>query len=123
MNTREISRSQWKPFLDELSRLHLGQRVRVEIVTDGIGVRTEAAGMPLLGISTDHDGEHRDLIEVMVGDSPDAHLTHTIARPAWLHAAEDGTGLSALAIIAADGTKTVVHFARPAARNTPQAFA
>lgn len=123
MRTREISRDQWKPFLDELSRVHLGQRVRVEILSDGVGVRTEAQGLPLLGITTDRDGGNRELIEVILGDSPHAHLTHAVPQPEWLHASEDDAGLSALQIVAADGSKTVVHFARPAARNTPQAFA
>jgi len=123
MRTREISRDEWKPFLDQLSRVHLGQKVRVEILSDGVGVRTEARNLPLLGITTDHDGGNRDLIEVILGDSPDAHLTHAVEEPTWVHAAEDDHGLSAVSIVAADGSKTVVHFARPASANTPQAFA
>ena len=123
MRTREISHDQWKPFLDELSRLNLGRQVRVEVLSDGVGVRTEAKGLALLGISADLDGGGRELIEVILGDSPHAHLTHSVEHPTWMHAAEDELGLSAISIVSADGTKTVVHFARPAGRMTPQAFA
>jgi len=123
MRTREISRDQWKPFLDELSRLHLGQKVRLEVLSDGVGVRTEARDLPLLGICTDRDGIGRDLIEVILGDSPAAHLTHPVVSPAWVHASEDEAGLSALQIVAADGSKTMIHFGRPVGKATPQAFA
>ena len=122
MRSREIARDEWTSFLNELSRLHLGQRVRVEIVSDGVGVRTEAKDLPLLGISTDRDGGGRELIEVILGDSPAAHLTHAVAYPTWVHAAEDDQGLSAVQIVADDGSKTVIHFPRPAAATTPQAF-
>jgi len=121
--TREIDRRQWKPFLEELSRLNLGRRVRVEVLRPGIGIHTEARDLPLVGIMTDHSAEGSDLIEVIVGDSPAAHLTHPVSAPEFVHVVETDGIASAVQIVSGDGTKTLVHLNRPTASATPQAFA
>ena len=94
MAAREIPSGQWKPFFDDLSREHLGQRVWVRATAQREGgARDEAKDLPLIGITTDQPGVGPERIEVIVGDSPDAHLTHAVLRPSKVCVEEDDRGV------------------------------
>ena len=112
MQTREIPSHEWVPFLDEFSRRHLGQPVTVEILGRDVGAEIEARDLPLIGVSVDLK-DNAEQIDVIVGDSPDAHVMHAVARPSHLRVATADNGAEqALQIESADGPTTLVRFLR-----------
>lgn len=124
MAAREIPSGQWKPFFDDLSREHLGQRVWVRATAQREGgAKDEAKDLPLIGIATDQPGAGPERIEVIVGDSPDAHLTHAVLRPSKVCVEEGDRGVDFVQIESAEGGTTTVSFSLPASANTPQALA
>jgi hypothetical protein len=110
MEHREISKDCWKSYLDELSKSRGGQRVRVDVHTDDFGTCVTASDAPLMGIIANGHGLGHDRIEIIVGGSSDPHLTHPVDFPLAVRVAENGYDLSALQILAADGSRTTIHF-------------
>ena len=109
METREIEMSQWRAFFDQFSRGHQGQRVSVQSAGKEFGVQANARNLPLLGVTAEVKEAGPPEIEVMVGDSPYASVTHVIPRPAKVRIAEWNDYVSAaLQIEAEDGTVTLV---------------
>jgi hypothetical protein len=103
--TRDIPRSEWRQALDVFSRQHAGWIVRVSVRgPDGL-VRIEARDLPLQGVSADAPGAER--VAIMVGASPDDHVTHEVTGPIALTIEENGEGAArGLRIEAADGSTT-----------------
>jgi hypothetical protein len=119
METREVEMSQWRPFFDQFSRAHHGQRISVESAGHEFGVQANARNLPLIGITAEARGAGPPEIQVMVGDSPDAFVTHVIPRPAKVAIAEWNDFVSAaVRIEAADGTVTLVQ-AGPSEQTLP----
>jgi hypothetical protein len=116
METKEIARDQWLPFLNQFSKSHQGEIADVEIIGDAVGVQHESRGMPFVGISADDAGSEKGAIAVMLGTEPENHVEHIIAGVTRLWA-KSGAGDSsdALEIEAGDGTKTIVQL-QPASR-------
>ena len=74
----------------------------------------EAKDLKLEGITPEHSEGH-DRISIALGMEPDDHLTHFVSDPRRLMFMEDeGGGHIGLQIEAADGSRTVVRFRRPA---------
>lgn len=109
METREITRNEWKQFLDDFSKQHQGRSASVQIIGDDLGSQQEATSLPFVGISADDSGSAKGGIEVMLGTERDDHLEHLISDPThlWLKSA-NGQGTEALEIEASDGTKTIL---------------
>ena len=110
MQTQEIPKHEWVPFLDDFSRRHQGEPVTVEVFGPNMGAYREAESLPLVGVSVDlRDGGDNEQIEVIAGDSPRAHVMHSIRQPSqiWLAAADEGAD-AALEIESEDGSKTLV---------------
>jgi hypothetical protein len=110
MDTQEIARDQWVRVLDDFSKQHAGWIVTLEVVGATIGDQEEATGLPLVGIGADvKDGESR--IEVMLGGTPEAHVTRIIDGPkrVWLERADEPAH-DAVAVESKDGTTTIVRF-------------
>jgi len=110
----EISRSQWKDFLDHFSRLHHGQPAQIESGSTGM-VWPHARDLPLLGLILE-----RDRIEILAGEANGAHLGHVVERPVRLSASEWNDGVSAMLEIASeDGTTARVRVG-PAQQTIPE---
>ena len=110
MLTTEIPRDQWVRFFDGFSKDREGWIVTVEIVDSDLGDQNETTGLPLVGISADaKDGENR--VELIIGDSPDAHVTRIIESPrrVWLKN-DDLPGHEAIEVEGGDGSMTLLHF-------------
>lgn len=110
MATREIERSKWNEEFNRLSREHLGWVISVEVIGEEMGAQIESRQMPFGGISADFkDKENR--IEIGVGASSQAHVTHAIIEPVLVYLKQNEMAEDeALEIEAADGTKTIVRF-------------
>lgn len=122
VNTHEIEPARWPAELDQFSRMHRGQRVRVRTGGGEFGVQCNASNMPLLGVTAERRGPTSYEIQVMVGESPDILVTHVISRPrqVWLADWNDAVS-AALHVQAEDGTRTLVE-AGPAKQTLPPGY-
>jgi hypothetical protein len=110
MAASEIPRHEWIRFFDEFSREHEGWITTVEVLGSDLGDQEEATGLPLVGISADLK-DRENIIEVMVGNRPDAHITHTITSPKRvLIKPPEEEAHEAIEIESEDGTITLVRF-------------
>ena len=114
MLMQEISRSQWKTFLDQFSRLHHGQPAEIESASPDMSW-PNASGLPLLGVS-----EEARRIEILAGEAGGPHVRHAVQQPVRLCASEWNDGVSAMLEIAAeDGSRTRVRVG-PAEQTIPE---
>jgi hypothetical protein len=111
MHTSEILADQWTSFLDHLSEQYRGDRVCVQVMRQDTGLCSEAVDLPLMGISNDYKASGGGRIEVMAGDSPRRHITHSVFCPKHLSIVESDNGEPmTMRIEGGDGEITVVHF-------------
>jgi hypothetical protein len=112
MASRDIPRDRWRDELDSFSRQHEGWIVRVEVIGPDGQVRTEARNLPLQGVSA--DSPHSDRVAIMIGERPDAHVTHEVVKPVAVEIEQTDAGAErGLKIQAADGSTTRVEFRSP----------
>jgi hypothetical protein len=124
MYTEEIPRPLWVSYLKGFSRVHLGQQVRMWVAGPRSELRKEAVDLPLVGIDVDRSPGGRERIDVIVGDSPHAHVTHDVRLPSAVRVAvDDARDDMTLQIDSEDGSSTFVNLLTPAAKTTPAAFA
>jgi len=98
LHAREVPANEWGTFFREFSERHGGEPVLVEVSSYGEGaIETEteilADELPLTGIDLDfEDDAERPNIQLMVGEQPADHLTHTVADVAhvWHYQTDDG---------------------------------
>ena len=78
--TRDVPRNQWRRMLDDLSRVHGGATVQLQVLDDQHGVQGYGDTLRLVGLSSDGppDGES---ISAILQAGAATHLTHTIDRP------------------------------------------
>jgi hypothetical protein len=111
MATREIPRNEWREFFDGFSRRHQGWLVTMEVLGADIGAQVEARELPLVGVTAEVSHEGEGQIAIIVGDGPQAHVTHTISGPAHVRLKESAAGADeALEIESTDSTMTLVRF-------------
>src|SRR5919202_6292676 len=103
MQTEEIPREEWTKFFDAFSRQHEGWLATVEVLGTDLGAQEEARELPLVGVTADLKGTGKDSISIIVGESTDDHITHTIAEPTHVRLEKTETGADeALEIESAD---------------------
>jgi hypothetical protein len=90
-NTRQIDSEQWQDFFDRFSRHYKGRAFTVSMRGRDGRLHTIARHLPLLGITAEQKGRRVE-VEVIVGDSPDAHVTHVVKRPSHVHVMQVGDG-------------------------------
>jgi hypothetical protein len=114
MPTQEIPRQEWNNFFDSFSRQHEGWLATLEIFGPEIGAQEEAHELPLEGVSIASGTNEPEAIAISIGKSPEAHLSHTIVKPAhvWLEQTDEGAN-AALEIESEDETKTLLRFRSP----------
>ena len=91
MTNTEILREDWVNFFGGFNHRHKGWLVNTEIDGDEALGQMEAHQLPLEGI-TPELGDGGDEIEIIVGDRPDQHVSHTVKSPTriCLHQTSDG---------------------------------
>ena len=103
----EIPPEQWQPFLDDLSRVHSGDLVTVEIASRHGRVLTEALKKPLVGVTADRAGREPE-VAVMLGGN-DGELTHLVQGVTSVRILRESGGTEkALEIEGRGGEVTVV---------------
>ena len=111
MRTQEIPRNEWPAFLDGFTRRYEGWLADVEIFGLEIGSQIEEQELPFEGITAELGDGQPDRIEIMLGNKPDDHITHTITAPSQVSVEKTDAGAdAALAIKALDGTTTLLRF-------------
>jgi hypothetical protein len=108
MPTREIPRQDWKGFLEGWSHQHQEALATLEVFGAELGDQTEARELPLVGLSLAEKGSEAGSFEILLGERPDAHLTHSVVSPERLFVRTGEGGEEDLEIEAADGTKTLL---------------
>jgi hypothetical protein len=106
--TATKDRDQWTPLLDQLSRQHEGEAVRIEVLDPTYGDNPEAERLPFSYASYDYKD---DVVIVAVGGRSQRYpvvLRHMINHPTELEATQEDP--PALRIVDDDGTVTVVSF-------------
>jgi hypothetical protein len=111
MKTREIPKDEWPKFFDSFSSKYLGWTVTLEIFGAELGAQVQERELTLEGIVDELDETHGNRIVIMLGENPDAHVTHMIDRPTEVSLEQtDGGADSALAIKSADGVTALLRF-------------
>jgi hypothetical protein len=114
MKTREIPQNEWPKFFDNFSRKHEGWLVTLEIFGTELGAQVQERELALEGIVDERDEIHGNRIVIMLGEKPDAHITHRIGRPTEVGLEQtDGGEDAALAIKSADGVTALLRFLSP----------
>lgn len=107
MKTSEIQQNEWNNFFNTFSKKHAGWNARVEILNPDIGAQVEAHGLPFGGITYERlKGVNR--IEIMVGQKPEDHISHTITNPSKVMFQTINEMAETLEFETSDGTKTIL---------------
>jgi hypothetical protein len=102
MTTRKLEKTEWRSFLDRVSKLLDAKEAEIEVTSLRLGDQVQAEWLPLIGITYD-PGD--DLVEVALEG-----LDHMIRRPRDIYV-EIGAGtLASIEIIDAGGIKQIVKF-------------
>jgi hypothetical protein len=111
MPTREIHRNEWVEFFNNFSRNHHGWTVMLEVLRSDIGAQVEIRELPLEGIVADLKVAGKDQISIIIEESPQKHITHTIHNPEHVNF-EEAAGRSggALQIESAGGERAILCF-------------
>jgi hypothetical protein len=98
-------------FFDAFSRRHEGWLATVEASGEGTESRTEARGLPFVGVTAELRGGENDTVSIIVGEAAGDHVTHTVTRPAHVRVGqnEDGEDES-LQVESADGSRALLRF-------------
>jgi hypothetical protein len=111
MQTIQIPKSEWQAFFDTFSRKHEGWLVNLEILGPEIGAQIEESGLILEGVTDEWDEIAGNAITIMAGNTPDDHVTHSIAQPTEVMLEQTDAGAdAALSIKSADGTTSLLKF-------------
>jgi hypothetical protein len=107
-STTEISNADRSEWLDAFSMRHDGWLVSLDVFSSALGAQPLFRNEPLIGVTSDPGGSGR--LVITAGHGVD-HVMHVINAPShlWLERTADGAD-AALAIEAADGTKTILRF-------------
>jgi hypothetical protein len=81
MCTQQISRAEWKKFFHDFSRFHQGWILSLDVFSQEFGAQIGTRGIPFEGMVVEESSDGKANIELILGNTPDNHLTHTIASP------------------------------------------
>lgn len=111
--TRELDRSEWTEFFDELSRVLADWETMVHVLNDDSGAQILSTGLPFNGLTSEEKGGRR-VIELLIGAGTENHQTHNILDATKVAFSPRGRGpAGTLDIEDASGTTTLVTFIQP----------
>ena len=105
MSMRALARSEWRRYLDRVSKSVPGRSVELDVASLDLGDRVEARWLPLLGVVFDARG---DVLEILLDG-----VGHSILAPREMLLEETERGLVAIEIVAADDTVETLRFREP----------
>ena len=105
MATRTLSKSEWKPFFNQMSKSLLGKRAEIEVASLDLGDQIVAEWVPMLGITYDSQD---DLLDVALD-----RASHLIRHPREIVAEENESGLQSVAVVDGEGIRQIVNLKDP----------
>ena len=111
MRSRQIPRTEWRPFFDDFSRRNEGSPATIRVLHPSLGAQVEARELPLEGVVAPADPSGP--ISFHLGSSPQRHVEHEVGRPVqvWIEVSEAGSE-DAVAVLSDDGTRTILELGR-----------
>jgi hypothetical protein len=100
MATRKLKKTEWRTFLDRISKALEAKQAEIEVVSLALGDQVQAKWLPLFGLVYDSND---DVVEVALEG-----LDHMIRKPREIYVDDWVGGLTSLEIIDADGVKQIV---------------
>jgi hypothetical protein len=113
MPTQEIAREAWSEFFHGFSSSHRGWLASVEVFDVELGGQMTQE-LPFEGITAELREAENDKIWLMIGGSPDQHVTHTISKPTNVRIYQTAEGASECMQIKSGDETTLVRFQSPA---------
>lgn len=107
MTTNEIRQNEWDNFFNAFSRQHAGWNTKVAILNTDIGAQVQAEGLPFGGITYESLNDV-NRIEIMIGQKPEEHISHTITNPSKIMLQTINERAETLEFETPDGTKTIL---------------
>ena len=109
--TREIPRGRWRQVLDDLSRVHAGAAVLLEVLDEEGGLQTHGPGFRLVGLTADGEPGAESIAVIIDGRT---RLTHLIAHPCSLTIEQLWESRTAhLQVADASGARTLISLGAP----------
>jgi hypothetical protein len=105
MPARELERSQWERYFDQVSRKLAATTVTIEVSALDIGDRSEVELLPLSGLTFD---PRSNVFEVAL-----ENIDHLIPEPVEIYAQEGPAGLESVEVVGGDGTKQIIKLTTP----------
>jgi hypothetical protein len=105
MPTRELARSEWRRYFDEVSKRLGYNRVELDVASLELGDHVEARWLPLRGIVFDR---RADVVEIALDG-----VGHSILAPRAVHLEETERGLVGVEIVAANDSVETLRFREP----------
>ncbi len=102
MTTRKLNKTEWRSYLDALSKLLETKQPQIEVASLRLGEQVQAECVPLIGVTYD---PKNDLVEIALEG-----LDHMIRGPREIHVQDDAGALTSIEIVGADGVKQIVNF-------------
>jgi hypothetical protein len=110
--TRQVPQDQWRKVLDDLSRVHAGATVRLQVLDDQ-GLKVYGDALRLVGLASDGLAG-RESISAILEAGPNVHLTHVVDRPCAMHVERQWEPRTAnIQVTEDDGRRTVICLGPP----------
>lgn len=91
MPTQEIFRHEWKIFFDNFTRYHQGWMATMQVLSKEIGAQEGIRELPFAGIVAEMKAGGKDCLEVILGEAPESHVSHTILEPTRIRLESEAT--------------------------------
>ena len=105
--TKKILTEQWEEWCSTFTNSNRGRLVRIELISDALGVQSMVDGAALVALDYDPAGKGKNFV-ISYGDEA-APSSHIIAGSVALWQAQDENGVVvSLEIEAEDGSRTII---------------
>jgi len=106
MSIRRLERGEWTGFCIYATRVLVGKRAEMEVLSLELGSQVEVRRVPLSGMAYDAAS---DVLELLFGDEMD----HLIRAPRELYVDEESLGIVSLQIVDSGGIRQIITLRDP----------
>jgi len=107
MSTREIAKSEWTSFFDQVSKVLRGKMIQIEVDSLELGAQIEVSKLSLNGLTYDK----KDNSFIISTDE----IQHAIHSPRQIFVKDGTRGIESLLVSTSDGVEQIVSFSEPLA--------
>jgi hypothetical protein len=117
--TVEVFKDEWKKFFDKISRELYQWHTSIEVINPKSGRQTLTNKLSFVGITAETNQNGQNQIDLIIGESANAHQTHIIRNPLKVSYLESEKLPGRLIAIESDGgIKTLVNLQKPPVKRT-----